>query len=651
MADIFPPPLYVRHFPTPRIAALTAVVAANLLVTTLAPQIPPGKQSMEIPVRRVAMRIPEQAQNLRLTLFALLQPPGRQSFEIPYRGIAPRQRNEDLIRNNLLTIFAPQIPIGKASLEIPYRGVRPRQRNEDLVRNNLLTVYAPQIPIGKSSAEQPVRTIRRIADDPQNLASTLLASVAAPTIPQGQQSFEIPARRPPQRIEDPIRNLLLTTLYPNYVFNEAQVTKRILRTQPQNFDPPNLQTTTLVPVAPPDTTNVFRDLQVVKIVRTQQIQVQDPPNLLNTVLAGAPAAPPFYQTEWPNPRVNPRFREADNPTNLFGSTLNPTIYVGRIALTSSQAARKPRVQPVFDAANTLLVLTTPPPAPEPPFREKTWPNPVRRKYQAPVDQILNYTKQLEFPFRQNEWPNPRRLVNRAPVDEILNYTKLLEVPFSQTDWPNPRPRSNWRESQQTIGHVETNLALKPTHQDDWQNPRRRIYAQPIWFQPDLLSLHQGPVPLTNPLYTYYADAQHFVLIAETLIFTDYSLPQVFVCEAETKPFILTAELKEFGLVAPREDITMEHTKYLAETYVLAMDFVNRLRSGQTPVTGNVTVLDSTGADVSNTLVDTGTITVSGSKVLFTLRPSGGVANNSYKFKIKANTAADVVEQDMNVSVI
>jgi len=574
--DIFPAPQFVKHFPRQSTAAL-AFLVVNLLTSTL--------------------------------------------------GVAPAAQDQFKNRDFQNPIIPKRIQV-------------------EQVQNLLLTTLAPQIPIGQQSYVQPIRPIYRIPDVVQNLRLTLFAEL----IPIGQQSAVIPIR-PVQRIEDQVRNNLNTILQPEYIFNEVQHTKRILRQQPQAEYPPNLLNSTLVPVTPPDTNNVFRDLHVVKIVRGIPQQSQVPPNLLTTTLTVIQGPSPFYQTEWPNPRMLSRFQEAWNPPNLSENTLNPTIYVGRIALTSSQAARKPRVQPVFDAANTLLVLTTPPPPPEPPFREKEWPNPVRRRYQAPVDQILNYTKQLELPFRQNEWPNPRRLVVRAPVDQILNYTKLLETPNRQNEWPNPRPRSNWRESQQTIGHLETNLALKPPHQDDWQNPRLRVYQAPYWAPPDLLSLHQGPVPLTNPLYTYYADAQHFVLIAETLVFTDYSLPQVFVCEAETKSFILAAELKEFGLVAPREDVTMEHTKYLAETYVLAMDFVNRLRSGQTPVTGNVVVLDSSGVDVSNTIVDTGTITVSSTKILFTLRPAAGTANASYKMKIKANTAADIVEQDLNLSIL
>src|SRR5262245_52130999 len=66
---------------------------------------------------------------------------------------------------------------------------------------------------------------------------------------------------------------------------------------------------------------------------------------------------PFLQTEWPNPRVNSRWREADEFPSLLQTTLVPNNYIFRQALTSSQARRHPRPEPPFDFPNTLRYLT------------------------------------------------------------------------------------------------------------------------------------------------------------------------------------------------------------------------------------------------------------------------------------------------------
>ena len=136
--DIFPAPQYVKHFPKLPTAAL-AFIVVNLLTNTLAPaQAQDPFKPNDFPNPRIAKRIQvEPTQNLLLTTLAPQIPQGKQSLEIPIR---PVYRIPDAPQNLRLTLLAPRIPPGQSSTVVP---IRPVHRIEDPQRNNLLTILAP----------------------------------------------------------------------------------------------------------------------------------------------------------------------------------------------------------------------------------------------------------------------------------------------------------------------------------------------------------------------------------------------------------------------------------------------------------------------------------------------------------------------------
>jgi hypothetical protein len=496
MADIFSPPQHVKPTPPSSAAALAAFVAINLLTSTLSGPVQPPFKPFTFPnpvIRRVTQT--DIPQNLRLTLYAVLQPPGKQLLaEVPRAKLT---RFIDPDQSLQKTLFAPLIPQGKQELTVPVRRVH--QRIIDPIPNLSITTLAPQIPPGKASAEIPVRSIQRRDELVPNLLTSTLSSIAPDTTnifrelnvtkvvrpiqpqdqtvpnllvstlstqaPFHQDDWPNPIVRIRQSIEPSAANLLETTLAVDYLFNEVQHTKRIVRIQPQDqtvpnllastlsvppfagpfpqidwpnpvrsssfreaFNPVNLLETTLVPPTPPDTTNIFRVLNITRIVPRPRTQDAPAPNLLTSTLSTPPVQPPFHQDDWPNPRLNSRFRESDNPSSLLESTLAPVEYVTRIALTSSQARRKLPQVPTFEFPNTLAILL--PPA----------------------------------PFFQNDWPNPKR-ARQNPQYDHLNTTNLVNL-------PNP----------------------KPYHQDDWQNPVLRIYAAPVTVMSNMIVLGFPPPP-------------------------------------------------------------------------------------------------------------------------------------------------------------
>lgn len=169
-------------------------------------------------------------------------------------------------------------------------------------------------------------------------------------------------------------------------------------------------------------------------VRAQQPRFE-PPNLLQTTLSGAPVAPPFKQTNWPNPRLN-----------------------------------RPSVQ--VQIGSNLLLSTLAPVAPRP-FRQSEWPNPsVGRESQVvqPVNLLESTLAPAAAPFKQTEWPTRRARKDQPPqqAPELIR-TTLAPVgppPFRQRDWITPKRsvrdpnRQTWLQTKPTY-YPDTPVALQP----------------------------------------------------------------------------------------------------------------------------------------------------------------------------------------------
>jgi hypothetical protein len=254
-------------------------------------------------------------------------------------------------------------------------------------------------------------------------------------------------------------------------------------------------------------------------------------NLLQATLR--PAAAPFAQIHWPNPRSAARpivdwtqarpqfavdasaFSQADWPVPLPrrapALTWLQTRPIGAVDEPTAFIQAWPNPQPIRSAAHTWLVglLNSTLQVAEPvPPAAGDWPVPLRQGHAAITwtDNRLASTLALvePVPFVQTEWPNPqpRHPTVVVSIESRLDESTSSDRPFVSVDWLTPRER---RRLDVTAGAnlLASTLSVAPVPflQTDWSNPPRArdlaltwIQTRPI-FAVDETPAHQTDWPL------------------------------------------------------------------------------------------------------------------------------------------------------------
>lgn len=204
-----------------------------------------------------------------------------------------------------------------------------------------------------------------------------------------------------------------------------------------------------------------------------------PPNLLLSTTS-TPAAPPFAQTDWPNPRGSP-----------YAITLRTHTDPLKINLQGQDT--------FFGAPG------------QPPAHEWTVP-----RGKAPINAygfwIVNLltTTAAAVPFSQSDWPNPKLAIPESRRGKnwpgnLLGTTlaTAAAVPFSQADWPNPRGQLSATSLRTHTDPLKLNLqgqdqffgapGQPPSH--EWVIPRGRapLNAYGAWTVNLLSSLLTPPI--------------------------------------------------------------------------------------------------------------------------------------------------------------
>ncbi len=96
------------------------------------------------------------------------------------------------------------------------------------------------------------------------------------------------------------------------------------------------------------------------------------------------------------------------------------------------------------------------------------------------------------------------------------------------------------------------------------------------------------------------------------------------------------------------DVVLE--KHPSETYIFGLDFAPALATGRTISSGTVQALDSTGADVTATLLQAGTATISGTQAKAQFK-AAGASGSSYSiiFTVTLDDG-EVLQDGLTVSV-
>lgn len=176
-----------------------------------------------------------------------------------------------------------------------------------------------------------------------------------------------------------------------------------------------------------------------------------PPNLLLSTTS-TPAAPPFAQTDWPNPRGQPyaiSLRTHTDPLkiNLQGQD----TFFGAPGQPPAHEWMVPRGRAPINAYGfwTVNLLTTT--ASAVPFSQSDWPNPKlaipesRRGKNWPVDLLgTTLATAAAVPFAQANWPNPR---GQLSATSLRTHTDPLKLNLQGQDQffgaPGQPPAHEW----------------------------------------------------------------------------------------------------------------------------------------------------------------------------------------------------------------
>lgn len=263
----------------------------------------------------------------------------------------------------------------------------------------------------------------------------------------------------------------------------------------------------------------------------------DAPNVLITIPVVV-VAPPFDQTDWPNPLPKPRTVQPEPPPNLLTETLFEPFGEGA-AYWPSYFAKPRTVQPEPPPNLTRQI--------QPPFEQTDWPNPLPKPRTVQPDPIPNLsaigfapnpipkyvsdfpnpvlrtrTVQPEIPpnititvptvvaapFVQSDYPNPVLRTRTVQPEPPPNRTGTNLPPFNQDDWPNPapKPRTVWKDTASAPPMFTPNPI--PFNQDDWPNPVLRTRTVQPEIPVDLIALQAAPAVIVyqarGPLYRWIA---------------------------------------------------------------------------------------------------------------------------------------------------
>jgi hypothetical protein len=186
---------------------------------------------------------------------------------------------------------------------------------------------------------------------------------------------------------------------------------------------------------------------------------------------------PFIQSDWPNPRPNPRVLERTWVQNLLQSTFSiivPPSPNNQFHWPLPQG----KVYPV--TSRTHLERRKPFYTDLVPAHQTDWPNPtlarvtlqgVTQSRFPGLDIVVEVT-----PFNQFDWVIPRSVT--VPISRrtfLIYYVYDDTAPFAQTDWPIVRSTSRSVDLQtHTQNLIQTTLGqpvVMPFAQDEWPNPR------------------------------------------------------------------------------------------------------------------------------------------------------------------------------------
>lgn len=359
-------------------------------------------------------------------------------------------------------------------------------------------------------ARTSVRTI-----DAVNLLLTTLADAPAAT-PVTPVAW--PVSRPvPQRPQDAVANLLLTTLaetpspFTPIAWPPPPPRPRV--DQPATSAPavllaslqqaPFAQMDWPVPTARAVVRHTLTDQRRPYLVDQSPANQYDWPVPRRTPIAFATPrmdwvqnlllgtlAVPFQPIDWPVPR-----RATPAPTSTsFGRSPLLDQQPAPFAQTDWPVpAPRPRATS-FAVGSQPWLLTTPPP----PTAQYDWPVPVRAKGNAVTwiggNVLPLTTTQDAAPFAQTDWPVPRVAPQLARTWTASRAPHLVdESPIRQLDWPVPRvsPRLNTTIASSSL--LVTTLAV-PFNKTDW--PVARVAARPIWtwVQPAIVTA-LTPIPV------------------------------------------------------------------------------------------------------------------------------------------------------------
>jgi hypothetical protein len=212
-------------------------------------------------------------------------------------------------------------------------------------------------------------------------------------------------------------------------------------------------------------------------------------------------ASPFAQVEWTLPLVR-KFTDTGWARELLSTTLRPEEEPAGTPFTQLEWAL-PR------SGNSYVLVTVntvtgeypdPPPVAEgDPFRQDSWPNPLRKTVTALTwlqgDGIVRL-----IPYFYNDGTANLPLQNRRPQQPIVFIPLNILIgtlsepvvepgtPFSNTAWPNPAKRTG------DIAVILRTSPLEmpeppaapgdPFRQNDWQNPPRKRLLALTWLQGD-----------------------------------------------------------------------------------------------------------------------------------------------------------------------
>jgi hypothetical protein len=321
-----------------------------------------------------------------------------------YNPRAPRRADQTQPLGTELLILAGQDALPVQNYDFPNpRAARQAVQTQPLGTNSAYFPVAALVPFAQYAWPNPPAPRR--ADQTQPLGTELLILAGQDALPTRNYDFPNPrgARRPD--LTQPLG--VLTGLIPITVAAPFFVTawpNPMRVRQPDQSQP--LGTPDLLNLLAGQDALPFR-LREFPNPRGAAQPVQTQPLGTNPSYIPGFVQPPFFQTDWPNPRVP---RRADQTTQPLGTEL--LILAGQDAL---------------------------------PTRNYDFPNP-RGARQAVQTQPLGTLTGLipitfGLPLSQYDWPNPRAARQAVQTQPLGTFTARIPIgpkPFALYEWPNPR---------------------------------------------------------------------------------------------------------------------------------------------------------------------------------------------------------------------